>query len=56
MIELAFAVILLIEGICWELEEMRSEHDETWGEKLGDACIAIVAILILAALLSPGWF
>lgn len=33
---------------------MRSEHDETWHEKLGDACIGIVAILVLA-LLSPGW-
>ncbi len=32
-----------------------TEHGEGWYEKLGDACIAIVAILILMALLSPGW-
>lgn len=34
---------------------MRGEHGETWHERLGDACILVVAILIVAALLSPGW-
>lgn len=33
---------------------MRPEHDEHWSERLGDACIGIVAILVLLALLS-GW-
>lgn len=32
-----------------------SEHGETWREKLGDACILIVAMLIVGALLMPGW-
>lgn len=35
---------------------MRPEHDEHWSERLGDACIAAVAVLVLLALLSPGWF
>jgi hypothetical protein len=34
---------------------MRTENDERWHERLGDACIAVVAILITLALLSPGW-
>lgn len=33
---------------------MRPEHDETWHERLGDACIGIVAILVLGVLL-VGW-
>lgn len=33
---------------------MRSEHDETLYEMLGDACIGIVAILVLGVLLM-GW-
>lgn len=28
------------------------EHDEQWHERLGDACIAIVAVLVTLALLS----
>lgn len=28
-----------------------SEHGETWHERLGDACIAVVAILVVGALL-----
>lgn len=31
-----------------------SEHDERWHEKLGDACIGIVAILVVGVLLM-GW-
>ena len=34
---------------------MRTENGETWREKLGDACVLIVAILIAGALLMPGW-
>lgn len=33
---------------------MRPEHDEHWSEPLGDACIGIVAILVLGVLLM-GW-
>ena len=34
---------------------MLPEHDETWHERLGDACVGIAAILIVLALLAPGW-
>lgn len=34
---------------------MQPEHNEHWSERLGDACIAIVAVLVTLALLSPGW-
>jgi hypothetical protein len=32
-----------------------SENGERWHERLGDACIAAVAVLVLLALLAPGW-
>lgn len=34
---------------------MKSENDESWSEKLGDAAVAVLAFLIVAALLAPGW-
>lgn len=34
---------------------MRPEHEETQRERLGDAAIAVLALLILMALLWPGW-
>ena len=34
---------------------MRPEHDESAWERLGDAAIAALAVLITLALLSPGW-
>ena len=33
---------------------MRTEHDETARERLGDACIGIVALLVLGVLM-VGW-
>jgi len=33
---------------------MRPEHDEQWHERLGDACIGVVALLVFGVLL-VGW-
>jgi len=34
---------------------MRTEHGESFRERLGDACVLIVELLIAGALLMPGW-